>query len=121
MLRSTHSLPLNGPEMDIRILTTDDHWVAATAIHQVLPVTDVRTIISLRRTLFERADALAQAMQISRSRPFVLAVKGLIQHYRNRKLLAAINEACDDLPDSEEQCLRHQMRHKHRQMVEGRW
>jgi metal-responsive CopG/Arc/MetJ family transcriptional regulator len=84
-------------------------------------MTNVKTAISLQQSLFEQVEALAQELQISRSRLFVLAVEAFIQRYQNRQLLAAINEAYDDLPDSEEQSLRHQRRQQHRQMVEGQW
>ena len=82
---------------------------------------NVKTAISLRRSLFEQVDALAQELQISRSRLFVLAVEAFIQRYQNRKLLEAINEAYGDLPDSEERALRDKMRQQHRRMVEGQW
>ncbi len=82
---------------------------------------NVKTAISLQQSLFERVDALAQELQISRSRLFVLAVEAFIQRYQSRKLLEAINDAYDDLPDLEEQSLRHKMRQKHKQLVEGQW
>ena len=82
---------------------------------------NVKTAISLQRPLFEQVDALAQELQISRSRLFVLAVEAFIQRYQSRKLLEAINDAYDDLPDLEEQSLRHKMRQKHKQLVEGQW
>lgn len=82
---------------------------------------NVKTAISLQRSLREQADALAQELQISRSRLFALAVEAFIQRYQNQKLLEAINDAYDDLPDLEEQALRHKMRQQHRQLVEGQW
>ena len=82
---------------------------------------NVKTAISLQQSLFEQVDALAQEMQVSRSRLFVLAVEAFIQCHQNRQLLVAINEAYDDLPDPEEQSLRHQIRQQHRQMVKGQW
>lgn len=81
----------------------------------------VKTAISLQQSLFEQADALAQELEISRSRLFALAVEAFIQRNQNRKLLEDINEAYDDLPDAEEQALRDRMRQQHRQMVEGQW
>ena len=82
---------------------------------------NVKTAISLQRSLFEQVDALAQELQISRSHLFVLAVEAFLQRYQNRQLLEAINEAYDDLPDAEEQALRDRMRQQHRRMVEGQW
>ncbi|MFQ5595821.1 MAG: hypothetical protein ACE5HA_16870 [Anaerolineae bacterium] len=82
---------------------------------------NVKTAISLQQPLFEQVEALAQELQISRSRLFVLAVEAFIQRYQNQKLLEAINEAYDDLPDAEEESLRKKMRQQHRQLVEGQW
>ena len=82
---------------------------------------NVKTAISLQQSLFEQVDALAQEMQISRSRLFALAVEAFIQHHQNQKLLEAINDAYDDLPNAGERSLRHKMRQQHRQLVEGQW
>lgn len=83
---------------------------------------NVKTAISLQQPLFEQVDALAQELQIPRSRLFVLAVEAFIQRHQNRQLLEAINEAYGDLPDTtEEQALRDRMRQQHGQMVEGQW
>ena len=82
---------------------------------------NVKTAISLQRALFEQIDVLAKELQISRSRFFVLAAEAFIQHHQNQKLLVAINDAYNDLPDKGEQSLRHKMRQQHRQLVEGQW
>jgi len=84
-------------------------------------MTVVKTAISLQRSLFEQVDALAQELEISRSRLFALAAEAFIQRYQNQKLLQAINDAYDDLPDPEEESLRHRMRQQHRQLVKGQW
>jgi metal-responsive CopG/Arc/MetJ family transcriptional regulator len=81
----------------------------------------IKTAISLQQPLFEQIDALAQELQISRSRLFVLAAEAFIQRHQNQKLLEAINDAYGDLPDSEEKLLRNKMRQQHRRMVEGQW
>lgn len=82
---------------------------------------NVKTAISLQRSLFEQIDDLARELQISRSRLFVLAVEDFIRHHENRQLLETINAAYDDLPDAEELALRHKMRQQHRQLVAGQW
>ncbi len=84
-------------------------------------MTSVKTAISLQQPLFEQVEVLAKELQISRSRLFALAAEEFIQHYQNQKLLAALNAAYDDLPNAEEQSLRHQLRQQHRQLVEGQW
>jgi len=81
----------------------------------------IKTAISLQQSLFEQIDALAQELQISRSRLFALAAEAFIQRYQSQRLLEAINDAYDDLPGREEQSLRRKMRQRHKQMVEGQW
>jgi len=82
---------------------------------------NVKTAISLRGSLFERVNDLAQELRVSRSRLFVLAVEEFIQRHENRRLLEALNDAYDDVPDSDEQALHDKMRQRHRQLVEGQW
>lgn len=52
---------------------------------------------------------------------FLLGVKEFIRRHENRKLLEALNDAYDDVPDSDEQAVRDKMRQRHRQLVEGQW
>jgi len=82
---------------------------------------NAKTAISVQQSLFEQIEVLAKELQISRSRLFALAAEAFIQRHQNQKLLEAINDAYDDLPDVEEQSLRQKMRQQHRQMVEGQW
>lgn len=82
---------------------------------------NVKTAISMQQSLFEEVDALAQELELSRSRLFVLAVEEFIQRHHNRRLQEAVDAAYDDLPESDEQALRRQRRLKHRQMLEGQW
>ena len=83
---------------------------------------NVKTAISLQQSLFDRVDALAHELTISRSRLFTMAVEEFIQRHENQKLLEALNAAYDDSPDSEEQVLLHEMRSKQRQIVqEDQW
>ena len=82
---------------------------------------NVKTAISLQKSLFERVNGLAQELQVSRSRLFVLAVEEFIQRHENRRLLKALNDAYGDGSDLDEQALRDRMRQRHRQSVEGQW
>ena len=84
-------------------------------------MTNVKTAISLRQSLFEQIEVLAAELQISRSRLFALAAEAFIQDHQNQKLLKAINAAYDDLPDAGEPSLRRKMRQQHRRLVEGQW
>jgi metal-responsive CopG/Arc/MetJ family transcriptional regulator len=81
----------------------------------------VKTAVSLREDLFEKVEALASEMKISRSRLFVLALEEFFQRHQSQQLLEQINAAYDEAPDPSEQALRRRMRHQHRQIVEGEW
>jgi len=81
----------------------------------------IKTAISLQETLLQQLDALAQELDISRSRLFTMAAEEFLQRYQNQKLLEAINAAYDDMPDAEEEALLQTRRRQHRQLVEGQW
>lgn len=82
---------------------------------------NIKTAISLQKSLFEKAEALARQLEISRSRLFALAVEEFIQRRHDQELLKAIDAAYEDLPDPEEQKLRRLRRQKHRKLVKGEW
>jgi metal-responsive CopG/Arc/MetJ family transcriptional regulator len=84
-------------------------------------MTIVKTAISLRESLFDRVDALAQELDIPRSHIFVLAVEEFLQRHENRKLLEELNEAYEEIQDHEEEIYQARMREHHRKMVEGQW
>jgi metal-responsive CopG/Arc/MetJ family transcriptional regulator len=81
----------------------------------------IKTAISIDESLFDRAEALAHELNISRSHLFALAAQAFIERHDNEHLLETINCAYDDLPDPLEQTLRQGMRIRHRRMVEGQW
>ena len=81
----------------------------------------VKTAISLRDSLFERVDALAQELDIPRSHIFVLAVEEFLQRYENCKVLEELNEVYEELLGRDEAIYRDRMRQHHREMVEGQW
>ena len=82
---------------------------------------NIKTAISLERTLFGEVEALADEMEISRSHLFTLAAREFIHRHKSRKLLDALNSAYDDLPDTTEKALQTQMRSKHRELVKDQW
>ncbi len=82
---------------------------------------NIKTAISLQESLFREIEILAQELQISRSRLFALAAESFIQRHQNQKLLQAINDAYDDLPDVDDQLLAQKMRQQHRRLVEKQW
>ncbi len=51
----------------------------------------------------------------------MLAAQEFIKRYKNQKLLDAINDAYDDLPDSAEETTQRQMRSRHFELVRGQW
>lgn len=81
---------------------------------------NVKTAISIQRSLFEQAETLARRMKISRSRLFVLALEDYIRRQQNRELLNKINAAWADETESERN-VRRKMRRTHRRIVEGEW
>lgn len=81
----------------------------------------IKTAISIEKPLFEEVEALAKEMDVSRSYLFTLAARDFIEHRKSQKLLDSINAAYDDLPDTEEEKLRAQMKSKHRRLVKKQW
>jgi len=56
-------------------------------------MSNVKTAISIQKSLFEQAEDLARRMNVSRSRLFVLALEDYIHRQQNRDLWAQINAA----------------------------
>jgi metal-responsive CopG/Arc/MetJ family transcriptional regulator len=82
---------------------------------------NVKTAISLQKSLFEQVEALAREMKVSRSRLFVLALEDYVRRSQNQQLLERINQACQDAPNTTEQKYLRKMRRQHRKVVEGTW
>ena len=81
----------------------------------------IKTAVSLDKTLYERVDTLANKMKVSRSRLFTMALQDFLRRHDNEQLLQEINNAYQDEPDAASQTLRFGMRRIHRKMVEGEW
>jgi antitoxin MazE6 len=81
----------------------------------------VKTAISIQESLFERADALAQQLHLSRSQLFAQALDEYLKKHESRKLLEAINNALESEPDPGEAARMRLMRQKQRRRVEGQW
>ncbi len=64
-------------------------------------------------------DVLAKNLKISRSRVFALAAQEFIQRHKNIELLKSLNDAYDDLPESEP--IVDEMRSSHYKMVQDQW
>lgn len=81
----------------------------------------VKTAISIQESLFERADALAQQLHLSRSQLFARALDEFLRKHESRRLLEAINSALESEPDPGEAERMRLMRQKQRRRVEGQW
>ena len=82
---------------------------------------NIKTAISLNKSLFAQANLLARKLKVSRSRLFVIALEDFIREQENRDLLAKINAVYADESDEEEKRYRHHARKSHRRLVEGQW
>ena len=82
---------------------------------------NIKTAISIKKSLFTQANALARKMKVSRSRLFVLALEDFIREQENRDLLEKVNAVYADEPDESEKVLRRRMRQSYRRLVEGQW
>ena len=63
-------------------------------------MSNVKTAISIKDSLFEEVDSLAKSLHVSRSKLFVMAVEEFIHRHRNQQLLEQINQAYDDGVDT---------------------
>lgn len=81
---------------------------------------NIKTGISIEKPIFDQVNELAQDLNISRSRLFVMAVQEFIQRHKNMELLQAINEAYDDLQEPETKIVE-KMRPRHLKMVKDQW
>ncbi len=82
---------------------------------------NVKTAISIQKSLFEQAEKVARKMKVSRSRLFALALEDYIHREQNRELLEQINAAYSGEPDATEKALRRKARSAHRRIVRGEW
>ena len=82
-------------------------------------MTSIKTAISIEKPIFEQMNVLPKDLNISRSRLFALAAQEFMQRHKNIKLLQSLNEAYDDLPESEP--IVSKMRPRHFKMVKDQW
>jgi metal-responsive CopG/Arc/MetJ family transcriptional regulator len=82
---------------------------------------NVKTAISIEKSLFEQAESIAREMKVSRSSLFALALKDFIRRRQNEELLRRIDEAYKEAPDADEQEHLRKMSREHRKVVEGEW
>ncbi len=82
---------------------------------------NVKTAVSIQKSLFDQAERVARKMKVSRSRLFALALEDYLHREQNRELLERINAAYADEPDTTERTLRRRVRGTHRRIVRGEW
>jgi len=80
---------------------------------------NIKTAISIEKPVFEKMDILAKNLKISRSRLFSMAAREFIHRHKNAEIFDLINEAYDDLPESEP--IVSAMRPKHYKIVKDQW
>jgi len=82
---------------------------------------NVKTAISIRRSLFEQAEELARRMKISRSGLFALALEDYIRRQKNQELLASLNAAYSDEPSPAELAVLRESRESYARRLEDEW
>ena len=83
--------------------------------------TTIKTAISIRKSLFEQAESLAQELNVSRSELFGLAIETFVKNHQNQTLLQEINKAYSDEQDTSDKVRLSKMRKHHRKIVRDKW
>jgi len=80
----------------------------------------VKTALSIDESLFARAEALAEELDVSRSKVFAMALEQFLHKHEGKKLLEQLNAVYTEAlsVDKKESSAR---RAKHRNIVEGTW
>lgn len=81
----------------------------------------VKTAISINKSLFRQANALATKMKVSRSRLFVIALEDYMRQLESLEILEKINMVYTNEPDDDEKELKRKLRKSHRRLIEGQW
>lgn len=86
---------------------------------EVNKMPNIKTAISVEKPIFEQMDVLAKNLKISRSRLFTMAAQEFIERHKNMELFKSLNEAYEDLPETEPIVTK--MRSNHYKMVKDQW
>jgi metal-responsive CopG/Arc/MetJ family transcriptional regulator len=81
----------------------------------------VKTAISIQEDLYERADNMAQQLNMTRSRLMALALEDYVRRWENQRLLEEINAAYEDGADEEEDLIARSMWGLHKSTLEDEW
>lgn len=79
---------------------------------------NVKTAISLQKSLFEQVEALAHEKRVSRSRLFVMAVEDYLRREQNRRLAEQLTAVYGE-PDPEQEAFQRKMKRYHRRVIEA--
>ena len=81
----------------------------------------VKTAVSLPESVFEQVEALAEALKVSRSRVFLIAIEELAERHRNRALFEAISRAYAEPPTGEDKQFVRAAKRYHRRRAKQEW
>jgi len=81
---------------------------------------NVKTAISLEKSLFEQVDLMSKSLKISRSRLFSIAAQEYLKRCQNVELLDKLNAAYDDVTETQSDNVA-KMRPNHLKMVKDQW
>lgn len=84
-------------------------------------MSSVKTAVSLDRSLFDQIEALAQEMNVPRSRVISLAVEDYLRRRENQQLLDQINAALEESGQEEEIQLARAMRRRMSRSLTAEW
>lgn len=82
-------------------------------------MTKVKTAISIEKKIFEQMEALADDLNVSRSRLFTIAAGEFLERHDNIELLKKINEAYEESSGTEPMVS--VMHSNHYRMVKDQW
>ena len=77
---------------------------------------NIKTAISLQKSLFEQVDALAREKKVSRSRLFVMALEDYLRREQDRKLAEQLTAVYGE-PDPEQEAIQRKMKRYHRRVI----
>ncbi|MBU2563329.1 MAG: hypothetical protein KJ568_02645 [Actinobacteria bacterium] len=81
-------------------------------------MSNIKTAVSIKESLFKEAETLAKKLEISRSKLFAVALENFIRQQENRELLKKINEVHSQVLSPDEESYRKQIRDYHRRFLE---
>jgi metal-responsive CopG/Arc/MetJ family transcriptional regulator len=81
-------------------------------------MTNVKTAISIPKTLFEETNKLAEELKLSRSRVVTMAIQEYLKRHKNRALLEQLNRVHADGLDKDDHELVERMFISHKRFLE---